>query len=153
MPEIEERPPYYAMVYIVSQLKNINAPMLMHIGVQENNKTWIPLCQTGRQKPSRCEYEYKTTLDRITCKSCVRMARVNETSTAIEKEMTMSDAPVTDRVEIFRGIDAQFRWRRIATNNQLVSGSEEGFTSKSWAERSAHTYNSDVPADNFIDKT
>jgi uncharacterized protein YegP (UPF0339 family) len=54
----------------------------------------------------------------------------------------MSDT--TDHVELFNDSDGQWRWRRIAANNKIVSVCGEGFVDRSYAEDSAAKYNSDV---------
>lgn len=63
------------MVYIVSQLKAVpvlggGKNRLAHIGVKIEAGTWVPLCQRDRDNPSRCEYQYRTVLSRITCSDC-----------------------------------------------------------------------------------
>ena len=52
----------------------------------------------------------------------------------------------TDHVEVYHDTDGEYRWRRMATNNQIVSVSGEGFVKRSYAKKSAETYNQDVTA-------
>jgi uncharacterized protein YegP (UPF0339 family) len=50
----------------------------------------------------------------------------------------------TDRVEVYTDAKGEYRWRRVARNNKIVSDSAEGFTTRSYAEQSARSYNADV---------
>ena len=59
----------------------------------------------------------------------------------------------TDRIEIYRDLAGEFRWRRRASNGQVVSGPGEGYTRKRNAIKSAVRRNRDVPAERWLDLT
>lgn len=50
----------------------------------------------------------------------------------------------TDHVEVYQDTDGEYRWRRVAANNQIVSVSGEGFVKHGYALESAKSYNQDV---------
>lgn len=55
----------------------------------------------------------------------------------------MSDR-TADRVEVYEDIHGEFRWRRIAPNNEVLSASTESYKSKSYAVEQATELNPDV---------
>lgn len=59
----------------------------------------------------------------------------------------------TDRIEIYRDLAGEYRWRRRASNWQIVSGPGEGYTRKWNAIKAAVARNRDVPADRWLDLT
>jgi len=56
----------------------------------------------------------------------------------------MPDRTKNDRVEVYTDVHGEYRWRRVANNNQIVSDSAEGFVKHSYALESAGAYNKDV---------
>lgn len=58
----------------------------------------------------------------------------------------------TDRIEIFRGEDGDWYFRRVARNGERGNPSE-GYTRRSGAIRAAIRWNRDVPPENYVDKT
>lgn len=61
----------------------------------------------------------------------------------IRKIMT-DEAKWHDTVEIFQDISGQWRWRRVAFNNKVISSSGESFTRKWSAKRAAKRANPGV---------
>lgn len=67
-------PEYVPMVYIILQLKRTSQNHLRHIGWHTKHG-WFPLCSPEQSPLSLCEYQYRTTLDRIDCKACLKAHR------------------------------------------------------------------------------
>jgi uncharacterized protein YegP (UPF0339 family) len=53
--------------------------------------------------------------------------------------------PTNDKVEIFKDVDNEWRWRRVDRGNgNIVSGSGEGYADRFYASQAAKAYNSDL---------
>jgi hypothetical protein len=51
-----------------------------------------------------------------------------------------------DRVEVYKGADDFWHWRRVDTNNgKILSISSEGYVNQSYAAEAAEAYNVGVP--------
>jgi len=55
-----------------------------------------------------------------------------------------------DRIEIYEGRAQDFRWHRVAGNNEVISQGE-GYTTRAGALEGAHRANPDVPADRIVE--
>lgn len=56
----------------------------------------------------------------------------------------MPDREKTNRVEVYKDAHGEYRWRRVAANNKIVTDSAEGFVKHAYALESARAYNQDV---------
>jgi uncharacterized protein YegP (UPF0339 family) len=57
-----------------------------------------------------------------------------------------------DRVEIYPDAAGEWRWRRLATNGEVVSDSGEGYVRKTDAIGAAHAVNVDVEDFQILEK-